>query len=108
MLRAETVAKSGMFRRAFEQHRCLVPADAFYEWKVVASGKQPYAIARQDEQLTAFAGLREGFRWTDGRVTRSFCIITTDAKAEMAELHAEGRAPVSHATIGKIIAGRAP
>jgi putative SOS response-associated peptidase YedK len=26
--RAETVAKSGMFRHAFEQRRCLVPADA--------------------------------------------------------------------------------
>jgi putative SOS response-associated peptidase YedK len=59
--RAETVAKSGMFRLAFEQRRCLVPADAFYEWKVVANGKQPYAIARQDEQLMAFAGLWEGF-----------------------------------------------
>jgi hypothetical protein len=22
--------------------------DAFYEWKVVENGKQPYAIARQD------------------------------------------------------------
>jgi hypothetical protein len=35
----------------------------------------------------AFAGLWEGFRWTDGTVTRSFCIITTDANVEMAELH---------------------
>jgi hypothetical protein len=50
--------------------------------------------------------LSKGFRWTDGTVTRSFCIITTDANSEMAELHAEGRAPVSHVTIGKIIAGR--
>jgi hypothetical protein len=64
-------------------------------------------MARQDEQLMAFAGLWEGFRWTDGTVTRSFCIITTDANRELAELHAEGRAPVSHVTIGKIIAGRA-
>ncbi len=69
--RAETVSKSGMFRRAFEQRRAIVPADAFYEWKVVANGKQPYAIARQDGQPTAFAGLWEGFRWPDGTVTRS-------------------------------------
>jgi putative SOS response-associated peptidase YedK len=35
-----------------------VPAgDAFYEWKVVENGKQPYAIARQDGQPMAFAGL---------------------------------------------------
>jgi putative SOS response-associated peptidase YedK len=44
--RAETVQTSGMFRSAFAKRRCLVPADAFYEWKVVEGGKQPYAIAR--------------------------------------------------------------
>jgi hypothetical protein len=27
--------------------RCLVPADAFYEWKVIEGGKPPYAIARE-------------------------------------------------------------
>jgi len=90
--RAETVAKSGMFRRAFEQRRAIVPADAFYEWKVVVNGKQPYAIARQDGEPMVFAGLWEGFRWPDGTVTRSFAIITTAGNAEMAELH--GRMPV--------------
>jgi putative SOS response-associated peptidase YedK len=85
--RAETVAKSGMFRRAFELRRAIVPADSFYEWKVVANGKQPYAIARQDGEPMAFAGLWEGFRWPDGMVTRSFAIITTAANAEIAGLH---------------------
>jgi putative SOS response-associated peptidase YedK len=36
-----------------------VPADAFYEWRLVEGGKQPYAIARQDGQPMAFAGLWE-------------------------------------------------
>jgi putative SOS response-associated peptidase YedK len=31
--RSETAAKSGMFRGALSQRRCIVPADAFYEWK---------------------------------------------------------------------------
>jgi len=43
--RAETVATSGMFKSAFARRRCLVPADAFYEWKPIEGGKQPYAIA---------------------------------------------------------------
>ena len=80
-------AKSGMFRAALSQRRCIVPADAFYEWKVVEGGKQPYAIARQDERPMAFAGLWESFRWSDETVTRSFTIMTTTPNAEMSELH---------------------
>jgi putative SOS response-associated peptidase YedK len=36
-----------------------VPADAFYEWKATEGGKQHFAIARQDGQPIAFAGLWE-------------------------------------------------
>jgi putative SOS response-associated peptidase YedK len=66
--------------------RCLVPAEAFYEWKVTERGKQPYAIAR-DGQPMAFAGLWESFRWPDETVTRSFTVLTTAPNAEMAALH---------------------
>jgi putative SOS response-associated peptidase YedK len=55
--RAETVATSGMFRSAFTQRRCIVPAEAFYEWKVVEGGKQPFAIARQDKAGDGVCGL---------------------------------------------------
>jgi putative SOS response-associated peptidase YedK len=85
--RSETAAKSGMARGALSQRRCIVPADAFYEWKVVEGGKHPYAIARQDGQPMAFAGLWESFRWPDETVTRSFTIMTTTPNAEMSELH---------------------
>jgi putative SOS response-associated peptidase YedK len=33
-----------------------VPGDAFYEWKAMADGKQPYAIARRDGAPLALAG----------------------------------------------------
>ncbi len=46
--RSESIAGSGMFRSALATRRCLVPADAFYEWKALPDGKQPYAIARAD------------------------------------------------------------
>jgi putative SOS response-associated peptidase YedK len=91
--RAETVGSSGMFRAAFKARRCIVPADAFYEWKATETGKQPYAIARQDDTTLAFAGLWESFRWPDSEeVTRSFTIVTTTPNAEMSALHS--RMPV--------------
>ena len=85
--RAETVASSGMFRGALAARRCLVPADAFYEWKTMADGKQPYAIARIDGAPLALAGLWEGWRGPDGETLRTFAIITTSANADMAVLH---------------------
>jgi putative SOS response-associated peptidase YedK len=54
--RSETAAKSAMFKHAVARRRCLVSADAFYAWKAVEGGKQPYAIVRQDGQPIAFAG----------------------------------------------------
>jgi putative SOS response-associated peptidase YedK len=83
--RAETVATSGMFRGALAARRCLVPADAFYEWRV--TDKQPFAIARRDGQPMAFAGLWEGWRSPEGEVLRSFVIVTTTANATLRPLH---------------------
>ena len=70
--RAETVASSGMFRGALERRRCLVHADAFYEWRAMPDGKQPYAIGREDGAPLAFAGIWEGWHGPDGETLRSF------------------------------------
>ena len=58
-----------------------------------------YAIARQDGQPMAFAGLWEQFEWPDGTVLRTFTIITANANAMMAELH--DRMPVILEPIGR-------
>src|SRR5688572_16548729 len=50
--RAETVAVKPTFRTAFRRHRCLLPADGFYEWQVRSDGsKQPMRIGLQDGSL---------------------------------------------------------
>ena len=85
--RAETIASSSMFRGALAARRCLVPADAFYEWKAMPDGKQPYAIARADGAPLAFAGLWEGWRDPAGEVLRTFTIATAAANVDMAALH---------------------
>ena len=92
--KAETVATAPAFRDAFRRRRCLVPADAFYEWqKLDPKHKQPFAIALTNRQPYGFAGVWE--RWKDP-VTQepleTFSIITTEANAVVAPLH--NRMPV--------------
>ncbi len=45
--KAETVAKLPMFRDAYKRRRCILPIDAFFEWKAILGQKvkQPFAIA---------------------------------------------------------------
>ncbi len=92
--RAETVATAPAFRDAFKQRRCLVPADAFYEWqKLDPKHKQPFAIALASREPYGLAGLWE--RWKDPTThewLETFTIITTDANEVVAPLH--NRMPV--------------
>ncbi len=85
--RGENVATSRMFGDAFAHRRCLVPADLFYEWQVIPSGKRPWAIARADGTTMAFAGLWDGWRGPDGTVVRTFTIITTQANEVLQPVH---------------------
>ena len=89
--RAETAAEKPVFRTALRRRRCLVPADAFYEWKKLAEGKQPYCIRKKDGSPLALAGLWEWWKPTDDgdddEVIRSFAILTTTANALMKKLH---------------------
>jgi putative SOS response-associated peptidase YedK len=75
--RSESITRTPAFREAFERRRCLVPADAFYEWRKQAGKAQPYAIVPAEGELLVFAGLWE--RWrnpADGSILRSFTIVT--------------------------------
>lgn len=85
--KAETCTDKPSFREAFKSRRCIIPADAFYEWKAEGKRKQPYAIMRRDHAPLAFAGLWE--RWQDkasGEV-RSCTIITTTPNDLCAPIH---------------------
>jgi putative SOS response-associated peptidase YedK len=87
--RAETIASSAIYRDAAKRRRCLVPADAFYEWqKLDAKTKQPYAITLKDTEIFAFAGLWE--RWKDNAADRqleTYTILTTDPNELMEPFH---------------------
>jgi putative SOS response-associated peptidase YedK len=61
--RVETAATKPLFRCAWKDRRCLVPASGFYEWKELPSSmtksrplKQPFYITRKDGLPLTFAG----------------------------------------------------
>ena len=93
--RAEKVASSNAYKRAFAKRRCIIPADGFYEWQVVEGkkAKQPWFIRRRDGEPLAFAGLWEV--WHDPNDPdqenaprlRTCVIITTDANEALRPIH---------------------
>ncbi len=84
--RAETITEKPFFRSAFNKHRCLIPANGFYEWQGTSKPKQPYYFTLKDSELLAFAGLWE--RWEhDDNIIESCTIITTEANIIMNPVH---------------------
>jgi putative SOS response-associated peptidase YedK len=101
--RAETIESSPVYRTAFRRWRCIVPADAFYEWRrrdgTAAAGSRrhgasdPFAIQRRDRQPLALAGLWAVWRNPENAERLFTCtIVTTAANDLLAPLHA--RMPV--------------
>jgi putative SOS response-associated peptidase YedK len=82
-----------MFRAAFAQRRCLVPAPAYYEWRDDPDGKIPFAVARIDGDPVAFGGIwEEVWKSPDGEVLQTFATITTDANRQLSTI--QDRMPV--------------
>jgi putative SOS response-associated peptidase YedK len=82
--RAETAWDSPVFGRSLRRRRCIVPADAFYEWDRTASPRQPYAIGPAgDGKMLALAGI-----WSAARdQPPTAAILTTAPNALLAPLH---------------------
>ena len=85
--RAETVQEKPSFRSAYKRRRCLIPADAFYEWKAAPDGKQPYCIQREDKSLFAFGGIWETATDPDGGEIDTTAILTTASGPDLRDLH---------------------
>jgi putative SOS response-associated peptidase YedK len=87
--RAETAWDSPAFAPALRKRRCLIPAEAFYEWDRSTTPRQPYAIGpAADGEMLALAGI-----WSppvDGML--SAAILTTRPNDLLATIH--NRMPV--------------
>jgi putative SOS response-associated peptidase YedK len=86
--RAETAAAKPVFRSAFKQRRCLVPADGYYEWVADGKLKQPW-LFEVEQQPFAFAGLWESWRGGASAASplETFTILTTGATEQALGIH---------------------
>ena len=89
--RAETLSSRNAYKRALVRHRCIIPADAFYEWQIRElegrRQKAPYAIRHRDGSPLAFAGLWEVWHDAEDQPLRTCVIITTEANRLLAPIH---------------------
>jgi len=74
--RAETLEQRASYREAFHQRRCVVPADAFYEWVGPKSKWQPLWIHPRAGCLMLFAGLYESWYPARNQPEVTFTIVT--------------------------------
>ena len=94
--KSETVEEKPMFRSAIARHRCVIPADAFYEWgpAPVDGGpkgrKQPWCFRPARSGLLLLGGLWEQWRSRDdpsATPLRTCTILTTDANELVGPVH---------------------
>ncbi len=80
--RSETVQEKPMFRHDFEERRCLIPADKFYEWKQTGGKqKEKYEFFTPDKILYL-----AGIYHKDPAGDR-FTILTREAEGCMTGVH---------------------
>ena len=75
--RLETAETSALFRRAFAEGRCIVPADSFYEWQ--GKGGRPWRVSVHNGRLFGLAAIRSD----DG----GLAVLTRDANAALSAIH---------------------
>lgn len=83
--RAESIDRKPSFKKDFEERRCLMIADSFYEWK--QPEKKPFRVFLKHEEPFAFAAI-----YSQEGDERTCCMITTQSNALISKVH--NRMPV--------------
>ena len=78
--RSETINKKSLFKNLFQQNRCLIPANSWFEWN---NENKPYLIKHKENDIIAFAGLQR----LEENKERSFVIITAEAGRNLKTIH---------------------
>jgi putative SOS response-associated peptidase YedK len=85
--KAEMLEQRATFREAFQQRRCVVPADGFYEWTGPKGKRQPLWSHPRAGDLMLFAGLHESWYPEPNKPEVTFTIVTCSANEVIGEIH---------------------
>jgi len=90
--RSEGAATSRLFSPALARRRCIVPADAWYEWTEEDGARQPWLLTAEPAGPTAIAALWSTWRPNDPANTSrgqlsTVALLTTEATGPAAEVH---------------------
>ncbi|MEM6683658.1 MAG: SOS response-associated peptidase [Pseudomonadota bacterium] len=86
--RAETINQKPYFRGAYRHHRCLIPADGWYEWANLTGSKIPYRMHAEDGGPLVFAGVCDAWSGADGNsFVVSAAIVTRPAVGTLENVH---------------------
>ena len=83
--RIETADTAPRFRESWENFRCLLPANGFYEWYADGITKQPYYLYPEDREIALLAGL-----WYPSNEANSLgtcLLLTTEASPAIHKIH---------------------
>ncbi|MFD1260457.1 SOS response-associated peptidase family protein [Entomomonas asaccharolytica] len=81
--RIEKVASSKFYSQIWP-HRCLIPANGWYEWVKEGSSKQPYYIHLKTNKPMFFAGIGH---FKENSDNNGFVIITADSQGGMIDIY---------------------
>lgn len=104
--RTESIREKPAFRNIFRYHRCIIPADGYYEWKVMGTGtkkipKQPYRFCLPHDDILLLAGIWDSWQGE----FQSFSIITCAAGPEVAAIHDRMPVILDEASVGIWLSG---
>jgi len=102
--RLERAARSRIFRRPWEQRRCVVPMNGYYKWDRSADPPQPYFIQSQSGDVLFAAGLWDHWHKAEPALY-SFAVLTHANPAIPSPLVPDGPVFVPAAKAAEWIAG---
>jgi putative SOS response-associated peptidase YedK len=85
--RVETIHEKPSFRESFASKRCLVLANSFFEWFYDGSDPAPQRVMLGQASVVTMAGIWDQHITKDGKIQRTFAIVTTKACSKVSHIH---------------------